>query len=125
MNQATCKTNTTDFYGPNIHGNTNSLRKNQPFKKVLKKKYALKNSTIFSTTTQTTTSTTTENIEDSERLTIIDKFKLLQSQLFRGDISVAEKPKIIKALLRLKYVLQGKGLVYENATIVKRRHMQG
>ncbi|PZC76602.1 hypothetical protein B5X24_HaOG204370 [Helicoverpa armigera] len=72
--------------------------------------------TIELTTEPTTMTVSTSN----PSLTVIEQFRMLQNQLFRGVIDKEERPKIIKALMRLKYALQGR-VVHENATIVKRR----
>lgn len=54
-------------------------------------------------------------------MTTLDRFKKLQMILLRGDLKPEMRQKITKLLMRLKFVLQKKGVVNANATLIKRR----
>lgn len=53
-------------------------------------------------------------------MSVLNKFKLLQEQLFRGSITDGERPKLMTALMKLKSVLEGRGFL-NAAPIVRRR----
>lgn len=65
---------------------------------------------------------TPSTTEKTSTVAILNKFKELQSQLFRGAISNNEKPKIVRALMKLKSVLRGEGIV--DAPIVRTSNLR-